>query len=100
MIGQIAEIFKVWSVKAFTTRPTTSAAACSKGGVIASPCSCQSTQCVAAISFCLAAAADVTLLDDMAVLLAHLQIVFDRNEQRGEEESQQIYFTTDLFRET
>lgn len=39
------------------------------GGVIASLCSCQSAQCVAAIPFRLAAAADVTPPDDMARLL-------------------------------
>lgn len=68
MIGQIAEIFKVWSVRAFTAKRTKSKAVSSKGGEIASPCSCQSVQCVAGISFRLAAAADVALLDDIAVL--------------------------------
>lgn len=46
-------------------------------------------QYVAAIAFRLAAAADVTLLDDMAVLLAFLWMGCDRNEQkmgRGERE--------------
>lgn len=94
MIGQIAEIFKVWPVKAFTTQRTTSKAVCGKGGVIASPCSCQSARRVAAISFRPAAAADVTLLDDMAVLLAFLQMAPDSNEQRGEGEKKrgQRYF--------
>lgn len=41
-------------------------------------------QYVAAIAFRLAAAADVTLLDDMAVLLAFLWMGCDRNEQKWE----------------
>lgn len=39
-------------------------------------------QYVAAIAFRLAAAADVALLDDMAILLAFLQMGCDRNEQK------------------
>lgn len=75
-IGQIAEIFTVCPVKAFTARRVTSKAVHSRGrrvagagrGVIASLCSCQSAQCVAAILFRLAAATDVTPPDDTARL--------------------------------
>lgn len=84
MIGQIAEIFKVWSVKAFTDGSHYVKSCTRQGGVIASPCSCQSTPHVAAVSFRSAAAADVTQLDDMAVKLAFLQMASDRNEQGGE----------------
>lgn len=51
-------------------------------------------QYVAAIAFRLAAAADVTLLDDMAVWLAFLRMGCDRNEQKREVGREKATLTT------